>query len=128
MGSGLMFSTAKHCRGLTLRGLYPPAQPLLHSPALHQLFLTSNLTSSPVLQFQCSGVLPPPSLCPPISFSVNTAGLNSRGLRCGLTLREIKAYNPAVSNSSEIQTYTVRHIMAFFRPMTWRFPKTFMNL
>lgn len=45
------------------------AHTLLHSPALHQLFLTSNLTSPPVLHVRCSGVLPPPLLCPSVSLS-----------------------------------------------------------
>lgn len=96
----------------------PPAKPLLHSPALHQLFLTSNLTSPPVLHIQCSGVLPPARLPPSVplspSLSVNTAGLHSRVLRCGLTSGQMKDDNPPVSNDSEIQMSTVREMKAFF--------------
>lgn len=73
------YPTAKHCRGLTPHQQNththahtpppPPTKTLLHSPALHQLFLTSNLTSPPVLHVPCSGVLPPPLLCPSVSLS-----------------------------------------------------------
>lgn len=113
MGSGLMFSHSKALQRPD-SPLFPPAKPLLHSPALHQLFLTSNLTSPLVLQIQCSGVPPPPSLCPSISPSVNTAGFHSRVLRCGLASGQMKADNPPDSNSSEIQTLTLRVLMAFF--------------
>lgn len=76
----------------------PPAKPLLYSPALHQLFLTSNLTSPPVLQSSLASL--PLSLHHSLSLG--------KHCRVSLTCAQVWAPNPPVpvANGSEIQTST----------------------